>query len=217
MPSAFLQASGNATATNLTQLNLTTAYTIAFWVKGGRDGDIFAHGSTANLARAGYGIWFDAVSLNVRHCTATASTTYAALSVGWQKNAVWQHYALVWQSSVLQCFVDGVLRNRIAAAVAPTTNASCTTTLTPAIQGTYVGNVFDLQIIPNAAVPVAAIPKLMDPKQSLPATRARWFGLEFAGVASGGTLRDESGNNSNLVAGVALDPDVEPPYLPTLG
>jgi hypothetical protein len=113
--------------------------------------------------------------------------------------------------------VDGVLRNRIAAAVAPTTNAACTTRLGAAINGAYSGNVFDLQIIPNAAVPVAAIPKLMDPKQSLPATRARWFGLGFAGVAAAGTLRDESGNNSNLVAGTQLYPDVEPPYLPTLG
>ncbi len=216
MPSVFRNTNTSGSAANLTQLNLTTAYTIAFWAKA-PNGDLFAHGSTAALNRAGYAVWFNSVSINVRHCTATAATTYAALSTGWHQNNVWQHYALVWQNSVLQCFVDGTLRNRIAATVAPTTNAACTTTLTPAIQGGFAQNIFDLQIIPNAAVPEAAIRKLMDPKQSFPATRARWFGLGFNGAVSGATLIDESGNGSNLTSVNSCFVDAEPPYLPTLG
>jgi hypothetical protein len=216
MPSVFRNANTSGSATNLTQLNVTTAYTIAFWAKQ-PNGDLFAHGSTANLARDGYAVWFDSVSINVRHCRATASTNFAALSTGWHQNRVWQHYALVWQNSVLQCFVDGTLRNRIAAAAAITANASCTTRLNPAIQGNQPQTIFDLQIIPNAAVPEAGIKKLMDPKQSFPATRARWFGLEFGGAVSGGTVLDESGNNSNLTSVNSCFVDAEPPYLPTLG
>jgi hypothetical protein len=218
MPSVWRNASSDGTATNLTQINTTSAYTLAFWAKLTGLGDILRHSSTANTARDGYVVEFTGTSLQIRHMTATASTSYTALQGAPRLNGVWTHYTVVYSAGVLFTFVNGELQTRTAAANAPTANAACTTTLTPGLSGTYVGNLFDFQMLPNVAVAFPNVKDLMNPRYRHPDVRARWFGLEFAGIGPSSTLRDESGNNSNLTTSASgrLNPDVEPPYLPTL-
>lgn len=218
MPSVWRNANSVATATNLTQLNTTTNYTVAFWAKLAVDGDVMRHASTANGARDGYAFTFNAADLQARHFFAATSSNYTVISGGPWRNGRWQHFAIVYNGSVANGFINGVLRGRTTANP-PTANASCTTTLTPAIAGTFNGNLFDFQLLPGIAVPLADVPLLMNPRFTYPGIKARWFGLEFTGVGPSSTLRDESGNGSNLTttATGVLHPDAEPPYLPTLG
>jgi hypothetical protein len=176
------------------------------------------HASTANAARDGYGFSFTTSELLVRHFTGTGSTNYIASSGGLLLSPTWQHYAVIYSGGVLLTFINGEFRNRTVAANAPTANAACTTTLTPGLTGTYNGNLFDFQMLPNVAVPVSDVKNLMNPRYKHPNVKARWFGLEFPGYLANQTLRDESGNNSNLTTSSSgrLFPDEEPPFLPTL-
>jgi hypothetical protein len=218
MPSVWRNAVTDGTATNLTQINTTSSYTVSFWAKFTGTGDIMRHASTANAARDGYGFSFSTGELLVRHFTGTGSTNYIASSGGLLLSPTWQHYAVIYSGGVLLTFINGEFRNRTVAANAPTANAACTTTLTPNLTGTFNGNLFDFQMLPNVAVPVSDVITLMDPRYRHPGVRARWFGLQFPGTGPSSTLRDESGNNSNLTTSATgrLFPDVEPPYLPTL-
>ena len=222
MPSVWrTTAQTGGTATNLTQINITnSSYTVAFWARslntGG--GDLMRHASTANNARDGYAFSFNSSELVARHYNATAASNYPVLSGSPLQVGIWRHYAIVYSGGVALGFINGELVNRAAAANAPTANASCTTTLTPNITGTYNGNLFDFQILPNVAVPIPDVKTLMNPRYKHPDVKARWFGLEFPGYLANETLLDESGNNSNLTvpSTARLMADVEPPYLPTL-
>jgi hypothetical protein len=90
--------------------------------------------------------------------------------------------------------------------------------MVPGLNGTFVGNLFDLQIILGGAVPGQAIPKLMDPTVVNPNLKARYFGREFVTLGASSTLRDESGSGNNLTTPATtgrLDIDEEPPIRPT--
>jgi hypothetical protein len=89
--------------------------------------------------------------------------------------------------------------------------------MAPNVNGTFVGNLFDLQIILGGAVPEQAIKKLMDPTVVNPNLRARYFGREFVTRGINSTLRDESGNGNNLTTSATgrLDIGEEPPIRPT--
>ena len=221
MPSVYrLSTNSNATGTNVTGLNYVAGgYTFAFWAKyGGGAGDIIRQASTANLARAGYVFAFTGVGLQVRHMTATTTTTYQILSnTGETRQGTWRHYALTYDGSFVRGYVDGTLLARVSAANAPTANALCSTTLVPNVNGTFIGNLFDLQIILGGAVPEQAIKKLMDPTVVNPNLKARYFGREFVTLGINSTLRDESGNGNNLTTSATgrLDIGEEPPICPT--
>lgn len=219
MPSVYrLSTNSNATGTNVTGLNYVAGgYTVAFWArKEGAAGDIFRQSSTANTARAGYVIAFTTVGVQVRHMTATTTTSYQVLGIDGRVGN-WRHFALTYDGSVARGYVDGVLMNRLAAANVPTADALCSTTMVPGLNGTFIGHLFDLQIILGGAVPGQAIPKLMDPSVVNPNLKARYFGREFVGVGASGILRDESGNGNNLTTSATgrLDMAEEPPIRPT--
>jgi hypothetical protein len=225
MPSVYrFTTNSNATGTNVTGLNYVAGgYTFAFWVKfQGLAGDIIRQSSTANTARDGYLVSFTgsatgAGGLQVRHYTATTTTTYQILSNGLTRQGAWQHFALTYDGSFVRGYVDGTLQARVSAPNVPTANASCSTTMAPNVNGTFVGNLFDLQIILGGAVPEQAIKKLMDPTVVNPNLRARYFGREFVTLGINSTLRDESGSGNNLTTNATgrLDIDEEPPIRPT--
>lgn len=220
MPSVYrFTSNSNATGTNVTGLNyIAGGYTFAFWAKliGNASADVFRQSSSANVARDGYVIAFSTTGLQVRHNTATTTTTYQVLtSAG--RQGVWQHFALTYDGSIALGYVDGVLQGRLSAPNAPTANALCVTTLTPNVQGTFVGNLFDFQIILGASVPGQNIKKLMDPTVVNPNLKARYFGREFVTLGINSTLRDESGNGNNLTTSATgrLDIGEDPPIRPT--
>ena len=221
MPSVYrLSTNSNATGTNVTGLNYVAGgYTFAFWANklDVNAGDIFRQASTANVAREGYGIAFTATSLQVRHMSATQTTTYTVVTISPHRQGVWTHYAVTYDGSNARAYINGSQVSRTPAATIPTGNALCSTTMVPGLNGTFIGHLFDLQIILGGAVPGQAIPKLMDPTVVNPNLKARYFGREFVGVGAGATLRDESGNGNNLTtsATARLDIAEEPPIRPT--
>lgn len=218
MPSTW-RTSGSAT--NLTQLNTTSSYTVAFWARQRDFGDVLRHASTANVARDGYAFYFNSSELVARHCNAVGSANYVAINQSPHRDGRWGHYAVVYDGVTnLHGFFNGVLRLRIGNATrVPTANASCTTSIVPGITATFFGNLFDLQILPGVAVPLDNVKLLMNPRYTHPGIKARWFGLGFTGVGPSSTLFDESNNGSNLTTSSTgfCYPDAEPPYLPTLG
>lgn len=220
MPSVYrFTSNSTASGTNVTGLNYVAGgYTFAFWAKSvGSGGDIIRQSSTANTARDGYLVGFTTVGLQVRHFTATGTTTYQILNNGQTRQGTWQHFALTYDGSFVRGYVDGTLQARVSAPNVPTANASCSTTMTPNTNGTFVGNLFDLQIILGGAVPEQNIRKLMDPTVVNPNLKARYFGRQFVTLGINSTLRDESGSGNNLTTSATgrLDIGEEPPIRPT--
>jgi hypothetical protein len=223
MPSVYrFAASSNATATNVTGLNYAAGgYTFSFWMRwlgGNSGGDIIRQASTANSLRDGYAIVVQAADINVRHYTASAGTTYSAVAGSQHLDQIWKHIAITYDGSTVTGYVNGALRTRTAAPNVPTANAACTTTLVPAINATFVGNLFDLQLILGASVPEQEVPLLMNPTYRHPSLKGRFFGREFVTVPVSTTVRDESGSGNNLAtaSNTTLQMGEEPPIRPTL-
>lgn len=224
MPSVLYRTVIPASATNLTGLNATTAVTIAFWVRSvaaNPNGDIIRHSSTANRTRDGYYVGFVGTGIQIIIYGSAGSST-SNFSNTWQhRNNRWAHWAVTFDNATdaVRAYFNGKLIGTGTNARDMTANASCTTDLPSGqVNSSLIGNVFDLQVIPNVAVPASDIPLLMNPTALYGDVRARWFGLQFRQPGASGTVFDESGNGNNLTASATLAACLqgeEPPWRST--
>lgn len=225
MPSVRLIAgqTGVATATNRTALNATDAVTVAFWSRRSTtlSATIFRQASTANSARDGYSIGFQAGGSLAMFVNGSAGQTSVGAGLGGvHKDGQWTHYAVTFDdaSNAFRAYTNGKLFGVNTNTRDMTANASCTTAIAG---GDYAQNdleLFDLQILPNIVVPAGDMPLLMDPRYVYQGVQARYFGLEFSQVTAGEILYDETGNGNNLTVAATrtLWSDEEPPFRPTL-
>ena len=214
-----------ASATGLTALNAVNAITVAFWAKAriASPGDVFRHSSTANIQRDGYIAGFGSIEWQTRICGAAASTTsFISQPLARHYDGRWAHYCSVFDdaTNTIWWYRNGSLLGITTVATDMTSNASCTTQIAPSgLNGSFTGQLFDLQVLPDVAVPASDIIRLMRPDQKYPGVKGRWFGLNYRTPAVGGTLWDESGSGNNLTASAGSDRDClqgeEPPWRAT--
>lgn len=135
-------------------------------------------------------------------------------------HGIWQHVAVTFDDATDQVrfYRNGVLRIAALNTRDMTSNASCTTLLCGnTLQGFLLGNIFDVQVLPDVTVPPQDIPLLMNPKYQYHGVKGRYCGLGFRTVAVNGTLLDESGNGNNLTVNATIPAvqGAEPPLTPT--
>lgn len=219
-----------ASATNITGLNSTTAFTVAFWHRSRPDSlrqtynsDVFSQRSTANVNRDGFALYFQSGSLNVNLCAAAANSqsTMGVANTEFVPGR-WAHYAVVYSQALqrVTLYKNGISRATATNATVVTANAACTTEFgAGSYQSAANHSLFDFQYAVNSALDSAEIGLLMDPRQRHPSITARYFGLGTGGYGASGLVIDETGNGFNLTAnanGGAVTLTDIPPFLPTL-
>jgi len=233
VPAAYIQAN-SCTANNLTALNATTGFTVAWWYRamvygtGGAlyNGDVFhQHGST-NTLRQGYGVYYNAngnLIVGIYGSAGADATTFTGPS--YIRKGVWHHTAVTFDDAAnsIQYYVNGVEMGRAANTRDMVSTTSCVTRLAGSSQSVanFFGYLFDVQVFPNIVIRANEIPHLMKPNESLPGLKARYIGLRFSGAKQTTLpLEDESGNGNNLNVTnntiVDYQKVVEPPWRQTL-
>lgn len=224
MPSLVRNAGVGGATTNLTGLNCTTALTVAIWARltgSSTSTDVIRHASTANAARDGYRVGFNATEMRLDILGATGSQNYAAISGSPHRDGRWHHLVATYDSvsNRINGYRDGHLVTYNTTVTQDiSANASCTTTLNPNVIGNGFGFLFfDFQILPNVVVPASDVRLLMNPRYTYPGVMGRYWGLQFRTTTGTGPIRDESGNGNNLTITQTIQQGEEPPYLPTIG
>jgi hypothetical protein len=214
-------------AQNLTGLNATTGFTVSWWHRWyyiglttyQAQGTIFSH-YVASTSRNGYAVGFQTdgqVSVVIYGSAGftITNTTGNALA----RSGRWAHCAVTFNdaSNEVLVYVNGELLTR-------GTNTrdltSATTGLTTGIGGSitqlgeYRGELFDIQVFPDVVIGPGDIHHLMNPLESVPGCKGRYFGVQSQQYTVGSNnVRDESENGNNLnVSGSSLPTAAEPPF-----
>lgn len=214
--------------TGLTGLNATTGFTVSWWHRWNHSinplypaqGNVFAH-FNQGTARNGYGVGFQTdgqVSVVIYGSAGltTTNTTGNALATSGR----WAHCAVTFNDAdnAVLVYVNGELLTR-------GTNTrdltSTTTGLTTSIGNSistlpeYRGELFDIQVFPDVVIDPSDIHHLMNPFESVPGCKGRYFGAQstqYTLNAAGG-VRDESESGNDLtITGTALPTAAEPPF-----
>ena len=209
----------------LTGLNATTGFTVAFWARQNysqlvylAQGNVFAQ-YNASTQRNGYAVGFqvDGTLTTVIHGSA-GFTTSSIAGNSLSRSGQWAHYVVTFDdaSDTVLGYVNGKLLGRVTNTRDLTSTA---TSLTTQIGGSITsltewrGSLFDIQVFPDVVITQDDIRHLMNPFESLPGLRGRYFGAQSVQYGTGvGGVRDESGSGNDLTATGAVPTEAEPPF-----
>jgi hypothetical protein len=223
---AYLKRTGLASGTDLTGLNATTGFTVAFWLRclaqegAAPSGDIWRHTSTANASRDGYAIWLNGGAIGGRIAGSAASTDFGTFPNHRPRHRVWAHFIVRFDNAANQvCFFhNGMLAQTTANTRDMTSNVSCTTQMLGSnYQGDLLAEIFDVQVFPDVVVPNGDVRRLLRPDFIYPGCKGRYYGLGFRSLAASGVVVDESGSGNHLTGPAVVQAQApEPPWRATI-
>lgn len=210
----------------LTGLNATTAFTVSWWCRWNYTivnlqaaGNIFTQANTST-SRNGYAVGFNANGeVTAVVYGSNGQTTTAVTGNSLVRTGKWNHYAVTFDDATdnVMAYVNGKLLGRVTNTRDMTSTA---TSLSSNIGGatTELGEwraaLFDIQVFPDVVITQDDILHLMNPLESLPGLRGRYFGVQSQQyTTAAGGCRDESGNGNNLtITGSIVPTEAEPPF-----
>lgn len=205
-----------ATTTGLTALDVAGAqmsWAAWVWYEGGTGTNcLWTHSDNANPAtRNGYAVMLNGTAggaffdITIRMCTGSANNAVGSgspvnMSYG---SRIWVHIGWTHDGASLLYYLNGKVALRKAAAFTPTVAGTRVTTIGVSANG-FNGGMFDLQIFPNIVLNPAEMRALMDPRLTIRAGDCKQRLFRNWQPAASGTVRDESGNSTDLTANATL-------------
>jgi hypothetical protein len=226
VPAVSKTIASSISQTGLTGLNATTGFTVSWWHRWTYDnfsqaqGAIFTH-RAGN--RNGYSVGFNAsgeVSVVIYGSAGLTQTAVTGNSLS--RSGRWAHCAVTFDdaNNEILAYVNGHLMNRATNTrdlTSTTTSLTTSIALATAELTNYNGSLFDIQVFPDVVIESEDIRHLMNPLESVPGCKGRYFGVESRQNTSGaGDIRDASGSGNNLTTSSPVETIDEPPFRPTI-
>lgn len=211
--------------TGLTGLNATTGFTVSWWCRWNysqivylAQGNIFAQ-YNAGANSNGYSVGFNADGNLTAVVYGTAGWDAALISGNCLvRSGRWTHYAVTFENATdtVLAYVNGNLfgratntRNLTSSATSMTTQIGSATNTLPE----WRSPLFDIQVFPNVIMTPDDMRHLMNPLDTLPGLKGRYFGVQSQQNGTGvGGVRDESASGNDLTSTLLVPTDTEPPF-----